>query len=43
MQSPGIPAWTYNDDRQAYYLHNFLIEMPDLNLDNKAVRDEIKV
>ena len=25
------------------YLHNFLPEMPDLNLHNKDVRDEIKV
>lgn len=34
-------AWEWNSTRKQYYLHNFLIEQPDLNLHNPDVQDEI--
>ncbi len=34
----GGAAWTWNDVRQQYYLHNFLECQPDLNFHNPAVR-----
>lgn len=37
----GGPAWEWDPRRQQYYLHNFLIEQPDLNLHNPAVQDEV--
>ena len=37
----GGPAWTWDDIRQQYYLHNFLPEQPDLNLHNHEVREEL--
>jgi len=37
----GGPAWTWDDTRQQYYLHNFLPEQPDLNLHNPEVRKEL--
>ena len=33
----GGPAWTWDDTRQQWYLHNFLKEQPDLNWRNPAV------
>jgi alpha-glucosidase len=33
----GGPAWQWEPRRAQYYLHNFLIEQPDLNLHNPAV------
>ncbi|MBR6634438.1 MAG: glucohydrolase, partial [Clostridia bacterium] len=38
---PG-PAWEYNKDLDEYYLHLFAVEQPDLNMDNPAVRNEVK-
>ncbi len=38
---PG-PAWEYNKDLDEYYLHLFAKEQPDLNMDNPAVRNEVK-
>ncbi|MDV6318185.1 alpha-glucosidase family protein [Chromohalobacter sp. HP20-39] len=35
----GGSAWTFDSRRRQYYLHNFLIEQPDLNFHNPAVRD----
>ena len=35
----GGPAWTWDDETQQYYLHNFLPEQPDLNWWNEEVRD----
>ena len=32
------PAWRWNSRRRQYYLHNFLIEQPDLNFHNPDVR-----
>ena len=37
----GGYAWEWNSTRRQYYLHNFLIEQPDLNLHNPAVQDAI--
>lgn len=33
----GGPAWTWDENTQQYYLHNFLPEQPDLNYRNEAV------
>lgn len=35
-------AWEYVDDLEAYYLHQFLEEQPDLNFRNQDVVDEMK-
>lgn len=37
----GGPSWTWNPRRRQYYLHNFLIEQPDLNFWNPQVQDAI--
>ena len=37
----GGPAWEWDSRRRQYYLHNFLIEQPDLNFHNPAVRTAI--
>lgn len=37
----GGVAWEWNANRRQYYLHNFLVEQPDLNLHNRQVQDEI--
>jgi len=37
----GGPSWTWHPARRQYYLHNFLAEQPDLNLQNPEVQDEI--
>ncbi|XP_069699589.1 maltase 2-like [Periplaneta americana] len=35
-------AWTWSDARQQYYLHQFGVNMPDLNYRNTLVREEMK-
>ena len=35
-------AWDWDDVRQEYYLHIFARKQPDLNMDNPAVREEVK-
>ena len=35
-------AWAWDDVRQEYYLHIFARKQPDLNMDNPAVREEVK-
>lgn len=35
-------AWEWNEDRQEYYLHQFLKEQPDLNYRNQKLVDEMK-
>lgn len=35
-------AWTWDEERQEYYLHLFAIKQPDLNMDNPLVREEVK-
>ena len=35
-------AWEYCKERGQYYLHVFAKEQPDLNMDNPAVREEVK-
>jgi glycosidase len=39
----GGPAWTYVDSRQAWYLHQFLPQQPDLNFRCPAVKEEFQV
>jgi len=34
----GGPAWQWDTRRGQYYLHNFLVEQPDLNFHNPEVR-----
>ena len=34
----GGPAWQWDSRRRQYYLHNFLVEQPDLNFHNPVVR-----
>jgi alpha-glucosidase len=38
----GGSAWTFDENRQQYYLHNFLKEQPDLNWYNPEVRAAIQ-
>ncbi|XP_065218522.1 maltase A2-like [Planococcus citri] len=35
-------AWQWNDKRQQFYLHQFTVGQPDLNLRNNAVKEEVK-
>ncbi|WP_218310434.1 alpha-glucosidase [Alteromonas antoniana] len=35
----GGSAWTFDEARGQYYLHNFLTSQPDLNFHNPAVQD----
>ena len=35
-------AWTYSEERQQYYLHQFYPAQPDLNHRNKKVKEEMK-
>ena len=35
-------AWEYVPERDQYYLHIFSKKQPDLNMDNPAVREEVK-
>ncbi|KAK7076943.1 hypothetical protein SK128_021886 [Halocaridina rubra] len=35
-------AWTYVEEREQFYLHQFLYKQPDLNYRNAAVREEMK-
>jgi len=35
-------AWTWDEERQEYYLHLFAVKQPDLNMDNPLVREEVK-
>jgi alpha-glucosidase len=37
----GGPSWRWSPRRRQYYLHNFLVEQPDLNFWNPAVQDAI--
>jgi alpha-glucosidase len=37
----GGYAWEWNAVRRQYYLHNFLVEQPDLNLHDPAVQDAV--
>ena len=37
----GGIAWEWCPQRRQYYLHNFLVEQPDLNLHNKELQAEI--
>ena len=37
----GGPSWSWSQERQQFYLHNFLSEQPDLNLHNEEVQQAI--
>lgn len=37
----GGSAWAWHGGRQQYYMHNFLVEQPDLNFHNPAVQDAV--
>jgi alpha-glucosidase len=37
----GGPAWQWHPGREQYYLHNFLVEQPDLNFHNAEVQDAL--
>jgi len=37
----GGSAWTYDEKREAYYLHIFAKEQPDLNWENETLREDI--
>ena len=37
----GGPAWEWDGERMQYYLHNFLVEQPDLNFHNPDVQSEL--
>ena len=37
----GCATWTWEPRRRQYYLHNFLPQMPDLNLHQRAVQDAL--
>ncbi|TCL08814.1 alpha-glucosidase [Shimia isoporae] len=37
----GGSSWEWDGQRMQYYLHNFLIEQPDLNFHNAEVRQEL--
>ncbi len=37
----GGPTWTWEPRRKQYVLHNFLPQMPDLNLHNRDVQDAL--
>lgn len=40
----GGSSWEYSPERGQYYLHNFLIQQPDMNLRNPKVQDaQLKV
>ncbi|KAJ8038478.1 Maltase 1 [Holothuria leucospilota] len=36
------PMWEWNEDRQQFYLHQFLKEQPDLNVRNPIVQDQLR-
>ncbi|MGB3627066.1 MAG: alpha-amylase family glycosyl hydrolase, partial [Henriciella sp.] len=37
----GGPSWEWDARRQQYYMHNFLVSQPDLNLHNREVQDAL--
>ena len=37
----GGSAWAWDTRREQYYLHNFLVEQPDLNFHNPEVQDAL--
>lgn len=37
----GVPAWTWCEERQQYYLHTFAKQQPDINWENSDVRQAL--
>lgn len=42
LPGPETDIWTWDDVRGAWYLHQFYAFEPDLNVDSKAVQEEIR-
>ena len=42
VEIPAVSAWVWNEERQQFYLAEFLKEQPTLNWNNPAVHKEIK-
>lgn len=44
MVFPGVQesTWSYSEEARAYYYHRFYEHQPDLNMDNPAVRAEVR-
>ncbi|MCC7260668.1 MAG: hypothetical protein IT567_06515 [Alphaproteobacteria bacterium] len=42
MQGGDGRAWKWNESRQQFYLHSFAENMPDLNLQNPIVQEELR-
>lgn len=43
VSATGLSAWTFHEGRGQFYLHTFLEETPDLNLEDAAVKREVLV
>lgn len=41
MSNFGGPAWTWNEVRQQFYLHQFVPEQPDFNFENPEPLKEL--
>lgn len=39
--SDGPSAWSWNKERKQFYMHSFDCSMPNLNINNTAVQDEL--
>ena len=39
--SHGDTVWEWNEERQQFYMHSFDFAMPNLNINNKDVQDEL--
>ena len=39
--SHGNTVWEWNEERQQFYMHSFDYTMPNLNINNKEVQDEL--
>jgi alpha-glucosidase len=37
----GGPGWEWDGERMQYYMHNFLVDQPDLNFHNPDVQEEM--
>ncbi len=42
LDATGVSAWTFDDATGEYFLHNFLVDQPDLNWWNPKVQQEFR-